>query len=66
MIEPKVTISVFKSGKINFVGAKKANEIFDTFEKFYPLICKYKSDKMMKQENDEDINEAEFSNINNL
>ena len=66
MIEPKVTISVFKSGKINFVGAKKTNEIFDAFEKFYPLICKYKSDKMMKQENDEDINEAEFSNINNL
>ena len=66
MRNPQLTVLVFKSGKINFVGAKKANEIFDAFEKFYPLICKYKSDKMMKQENDEDINEAEFSNINNL
>ena len=66
MIKPQVTILVFKSGKINFVGAKNRNDIFDAFGKFYPLLCKYKSEKMMKQENDEDINEAEFCYINNL
>ena len=66
MIKPQVTILVFKSGKINFVGAKNRNDIFDALKKFYPLLCRYKSDKMMKQENDEDINETEFSFINNL
>jgi len=66
MRNPQLTILVFKSGKINFVGAKNRNDIFDALGKFYPLLRKYKSDIMMKQENNEDINEAEFSNINNL
>ena len=66
MRNPQLTILVFKSGKINFVGAKNRNDIFNVLEKVFPLLCKYKNDIMMKQENDEDINEAEFSNINNL
>jgi transcription initiation factor TFIID TATA-box-binding protein len=66
MRNPQLTILVFKSGKINFVGAKNRNDIFDALGKVYPLLHKYKNDIMMKQENDEDINEAEFSNINNL
>ena len=66
MRNPQLTILVFKSGKINFVGAKNENDIFDALGKVYPLFRKYKNDIIMKQENDEDINEAEFSNINNL
>ena len=66
MRNPQLTVLVFKSGKINFVGAKNRNDIFDALGKVYPLLHKYKNDIMMKQENDEDINEAEFSNINNL
>ena len=66
MRNPQLTILVFKSGKINFVGAKNRNDIFDALGKVYPLFRKYKNDIIMKQENDEDINEAEFSNINNL
>ena len=66
MRNPQLTVLVFKSGKINFVGAKNENDIFDAFGKVYPLFRKYKNDIIMKQENDEDINEAEFSNINNL
>ena len=66
MRNPQLTILAFKSGKINFVGAKNRNDIFDALGKVYPLLHKYKNDIMLKQENDEDINEAEFSNINNL
>ena len=66
MRNPQLTVLVFKSGKINFVGAKNENDIFDALGKVYPLFRKYKNDIIMKQENDEDINEAEFSNINNL
>ena len=66
MRNPQLTVLVFKSGKINFVGAKNRNDIFDALGKVYPLFRKYKNDIIMKQENDEDINEAEFSNINNL
>jgi len=66
MRNPQLTVLVFKSGKINFVGAKNRNDIFDALGKIYPLFRKYKNDIIMKQENDEDINEAEFSNINNL
>ena len=66
MRNPQLTVLVFKSGKINFVGAKNRNDIFDALGKVYPLLHKYKNDIIMKQINDEDINEAEFSNINNL
>ena len=66
MRNPQLTVLVFKSGKINFVGAKNRNDIFDALGKVYPLFRKYKNDIIMKQESDEDINEAEFSNINNL
>ena len=66
MRNPQLTILVFKSGKINFVGAKNRNDIFDALGKVYPLLCKYKNNILMKQKNNEDINEAEFSNINNL
>ena len=66
MRNPQLTVLVFKSGKINFVGAKNRNDIFDALGKVYPLFRKYKNDIIMKQEIEEDINEAEFSNINNL
>ena len=66
MRNPQLTVLVFKSGKINFVGAKNRNDIFDALGKVYPLFRKYKNDIIMKQINDEDINESEFSNINNL
>ena len=42
MRKPELTVVVFKSGKINFVGAKNQEDIFDALQKIYPLLCNYK------------------------
>ena len=42
MRKPELTVVVFKSGKINFVGAKNQEDIFDALQNIYPLLCNYK------------------------
>ena len=59
MRKPELTLLVFKSGKMNFVGAKNKDDIFEALKKIYPLLYKFKNDLIMNK------NEAEFSNINN-
>jgi transcription initiation factor TFIID TATA-box-binding protein len=44
MINPKLCLTIFNTGKINFVGAKKRDDIIKAFEKIYPLVKKYKNE----------------------
>ena len=59
MTKPELTLLIFQSGKMNFVGAKNKDDIYEALQKIYPLLCKFKNQLVMN------TNEAEFSNINN-
>ena len=59
MRKPELTLLIFQSGKMNFVGAKNKDNIFEALKKIYPLLCKFKNDLIMN------TNVNEFSNINN-
>lgn len=43
MTQPKIVLLIFVSGKIVLTGAKQKNEIFEAFNKIYPLLTKYKN-----------------------
>ena len=66
MRKPELTVLVFKSGKVNFVGAKNREDIFDALQKIYPLLCKYKNEIILNKDKSEEESEMEFSNLNNL
>jgi transcription initiation factor TFIID TATA-box-binding protein len=66
MRKPELTVLVFKSGKVNFVGAKNRQDIFEALQKIYPLLCKYKNEIIINKDKSEDESEVEFSNLNNL
>ena len=38
MVQPKITCLVFVSGKVVLTGAKQRSEIYEAFEKIYPLL----------------------------
>ena len=59
MSKPELTLLIFQSGKMNFVGAKNKDDIFDALNKIYPLLCKFKNNLIAN------TNVSEFSNINN-
>ena len=59
MTKPELTLLIFQSGKMNFVGAKNKDDIFDALNKIYPLLCKFKNNLIAN------TNVSEFSNINN-
>jgi transcription initiation factor TFIID TATA-box-binding protein len=42
MIEPKIVLLVFNSGKMVLTGGKNRNEIYDGFKKIYPLLNMFK------------------------
>ena len=42
MIEPKIVLLVFNSGKMVLTGGKNRNEIYDGFRKIYPLLNMFK------------------------
>ena len=52
MANPKLCILIFKSGKINFVGAKKREDIFKALQNIFPLVKKYKNEIITKEFND--------------
>ena len=66
MRKPELTVLVFKSGKVNFVGAKNRQDIFEALQKIYPLLCKYKNEIIINKDKSEDESEVEFSNLSNL
>ena len=59
MTKPELTLLIFQSGKMNFVGAKNKDDIYEALQKIYPLLCKFKHELVMN------TNVAQFSNINN-
>ena len=59
MTKPELTLLIFQSGKMNFVGAKNKDDIYEALQKIYPLLCKFKNELVMN------TNDAQFSNINN-
>ena len=38
MVEPKIVLLIFASGKIVLTGAKKREEILTAFNKIYPVL----------------------------
>ena len=65
MEKPKVTVLMFASGKINFVGAKKQEDIFEAYKKIYPIVVKYEN-KEIKNEKNNDNRDENSNNYNNL
>ena len=61
MINPRITLLVFASGKVNFVGVKERNEAFEAIKKVYHLLLKHKSD-IIKNENGTNENRT-YNNI---
>ena len=59
MTKPELTLLIFQSGKMNFVGAKNKDDIYEALQKIYPLLCKFKNELVMN------TNVTQFSNINN-
>ena len=45
MIEPKIVLLVFNSGKMVLTGGKNRNEIYDGFKKIYPLLNMFKIER---------------------
>lgn len=44
MKEPKVSIIVFTTGKVNIIGSKNKEELDEAFNKIYSILSKYKVD----------------------
>jgi len=65
MEKPKITLLMFASGKINFVGAKKQEDIFEAYKKIYPIVVKYEN-KEIKKEINNDNKDENSNNYNNL
>lgn len=42
MAQPKIVLLIFVSGKVVLTGAKKRKEIYEAFEKIYPVLQEYK------------------------
>ena len=45
MIEPKIVLLIFNSGKIVLTGGKNRNEIYDGFRKIYPVLNMFKIER---------------------
>ena len=62
MEKPKLTLLIFAGGKINFVGAKKQEDIFEAYKKIYPIVVKYENKEIKNVNKDENPNN--FNNLN--
>ncbi|KAK2446952.1 TATA-box-binding protein [Trifolium repens] len=45
MNQPKITLNIFVSGKINLTGAKVRDEIYAAFENIYPVLTEFKKNQ---------------------
>ena len=45
LIEPKIVLLIFNSGKIVLTGGKYRNEIYDGFKKIYPVLNMFKIER---------------------
>lgn len=55
MQEPKLVLTIFKSGKMNFLDTKNKDDIYEAFKKIYPLLlhCKIQINITNKNKSDE-------------
>lgn len=42
LVEPKVVLLIFVSGKVVITGAKSREQIYEAFESIYPLLTEYR------------------------
>lgn len=49
MLEPKIVLLIFVSGKIVFTGGKSRNDVYQAFENIYPVMVKYDKNKGAKK-----------------
>ena len=42
MVEPKIVLLIFVSGKIVLTGAKDRNDIYKAYQNIYPLLQKFR------------------------
>ena len=49
MASHKLTILIFSSGKINFVGAKHKNDIYEAYKRIYPLLLRFKKETVVEK-----------------
>ena len=42
MVEPKIVLLIFVSGKVVLTGGKVRNEISEAFEQIYPVLQEYR------------------------
>ncbi len=53
MVEPKIVLLIFVSGKIVLTGAKERNEIYDAYKKILPLLQRHKKKELPDRNNSE-------------
>ena len=63
MLAPDITLLIFTSGKINFVGVKKRSQIMEALKKVYSLLLEYKV-KEFKQVDSKEV-EKDFNFMEN-
>lgn len=44
MVDPKIVLLIFVSGKVVLTGAKTRQQIYDAFEKIHPVLTTFKKD----------------------
>lgn len=44
MVQPKLVLLIFVSGKVVLTGAKSRADIYQAFENIYPVLTEYKKD----------------------
>lgn len=42
MVKPKIVLLIFVSGKIVLTGAKVREEIYEAFERIYPVLTEFR------------------------
>jgi transcription initiation factor TFIID TATA-box-binding protein len=42
MVNPKIVLLIFVSGKVVLTGAKVREEIYEAFERIYPVLLEFK------------------------
>jgi transcription initiation factor TFIID TATA-box-binding protein len=53
MLEPKVVLLIFVSGKIVLTGAKDRKDIYQAFDNIYPILLDFKKDSIGSKLDDE-------------
>ena len=51
MLDPEIVLLIFVSGKIVLTGAKEKRQIYEAFEKIYPMLYKFKHENIIGKTN---------------